>query len=106
MLSEDTSLPPRLLDFSLSFSEHPVIHCHSQVALGTGRAMTDKISMTEAGSLLLAQEDICYLGDLLKMKKDSLDYLTTGWLSRIILLKKIIFIGILAFYLQSWSEVR
>ena len=36
------------------------------------------LPMTEAGSMPLAKDDVCYLGDLVKMKKDAVQDLTAG----------------------------
>ena len=79
VVSDNVSLPHRLMDYALHFSERPVVHCHQQMPLGTGQSNpAGGLQTTEAGSILLAQNDICYLGDLVKLKKESVAYLTSG----------------------------
>ena len=69
----------KLLHYGLSLLDHcdskPI--CHSESSVLTSQA-SKKDQKVFAGSLFLAKDTICYLGELAKYKKDVLDSIKSG----------------------------
>ena len=74
---DDSDFPLAILHYALSLVENPqpIIHTEASHLI----AQSDKKeSKVYAGSLLRAKDTICYLGDLSRLKKDTLDGVKLG----------------------------
>jgi DNA replicative helicase MCM subunit Mcm2 (Cdc46/Mcm family) len=80
VIGKDTSLLHQLLMYAASFSERTIVHSAGHHLMG--KALTDKHCsgsyFVEGGSLLLANGGVCYLGDVGRMKKKSMEELQQG----------------------------
>ena len=77
---DDCDFPTKLLQYGLSFLDQPkpIIHAESSSLGSTLVKMKKEGRKVYAGDLLLAKDTVCYLGELAKYKKDSLENLKSG----------------------------
>ena len=76
---DSSDFPVNLLHYGLSLldgeQEKPIIHSESAALTCQGVKKEKKVF---AGSLILAKDTVCYLGELTKYKKDALDCIKSG----------------------------
>ena len=75
---DDSDFPTKLLHYGLSFLDQPkpIIHAESSSLVST--IVKKEGRKVYAGDLILAKDTVCYLGELAKYKKDSLENLKSG----------------------------
>ena len=72
---DDSDLPLAILHYALSLVEAPIIHAEASSLV---TQLDRKDGKVHAGSLLRAKDTICYLGDLTRFKKDTLEKTKSG----------------------------
>ena len=76
---DNNDFPSKLLQYGLTFLENPKPIIHSESSGGLVSQTTKKDSTKVfAGDLILAKDTICYLGELARFKKDTLETLKSG----------------------------
>lgn len=79
-LLDSSELPIKLLHYALTLLEderkkRPIIHSESSTLASHVIKKEGKVT---AGSLLMAKDTLCFLGELTKYKKDALDTIKSG----------------------------
>jgi hypothetical protein len=75
---DESDFPAKLLKYGLSLFETgyrvPIIHSESSVMC----SQVKKEGKVMAGSLVMAKDTVCYLGEMVKYKKSVLDTIKKG----------------------------
>ena len=83
---DDSEFPLAIMHYALSLIEDPQPILHAEAS-----ALTTQLDRREAkvysGSLLRAKDTICYLGDMTRFKKDTLDSIKSGSNRKLYVLK-------------------
>ena len=74
---DDSDFPLAILHYALSLVENPepIIHTEASPLI---TQLDKKESKVYGGSLLRAKDTICYLGDMTRLKKDTLEAVKSG----------------------------